>query len=349
MNQQIQKNLKGVQYKVNTKAQLERFEDFDYVGKQQIQQTVDQQPSQQPSALAAAESFQAKPVDDKYQSVSLPSGFIFYPFKSISVRKFEIRDLSKMHQAAQTESAKLFKQVIQNCVADVDVNDLVPGDFKYLCYWLRFNSYTKTPITINWRSKYGNDNVQLVYKTDVQPLAPDITEQQYQQWVAEGFQAPTVKFTDIFAQPNFPKEDEMLYSNAQYFAGDTWEQKIETMEKFVNENGLEALQKVYQFDSLIECGVQEEVKVTDLKFDPKTYLGRLQDKLTNLKAALNQVDQVDSNTTAVLRLTYETIEQEYQDLKTKIDNGEEVLAEPESIFLELDATEFLSPLLPAIH
>lgn len=98
------------------------FNDLDYVGKDIIE-------NQEAVVNISKDSLQTKneakfsptEINDKFQSISLPSGFMFYDFDTIKVRKFEIRDLAKMYKVTQTESYKLFKEVIQNCV-DHDIN-----------------------------------------------------------------------------------------------------------------------------------------------------------------------------------------------------------------------------------
>ena len=333
-------------------SQVERFEDVNYIGKKEIEEKLNEKFEVQKDELEVKadrkEGYIPNPVTDKYQSIQLPSNFIFYDFKDIKVRKFEIRDLAKMSKVVKTESHKLFKEVIQSCI-NQDINALTTGDFKYLCYWLRLNSYPNTPMSINWKSKYGNDNISIIQKTDIITLSPDITEQQLAEWRSKGFEVPTMGFSDVFSRDDLPEDEDMIYSNAQYFKGKTWEEKIATMENYLNENGLEAINNVSEFDKLIDHGVQEEVTVKDLKFFAPDYKKSLEERINKIKSVLNTVTAYDSDEAALLNLTLEELEKEYQELTRKMDAGEEVLAEPETIFLEVDANEFLSPILSAVN
>lgn len=319
------------------------FNDLDYVGKDIVEnvQNGETLETKQEAKFAPSE------VNDKYQSISLPSGFIFYNFDTIKVRKFEIRDLAKMHKVIQNQSYKMFKEVIQNCV-DTDVNKLTSGDFKYICYWLRLNSYPKSPMTVDWTSKYGNRNIAQVRKSELQTFAPEITKEQLKEWREKGFDIPTLEFSDVFEQ-KLNDDDDFLYSNAQFFKGNNWEEKITTMEAYLEENGLESLNKVKEFDDLVDHGVKEELTVYDSLFDPINYKKTLEDRITKMKKALSAVIDTTSSDAMTLSLMLDTTEKELSELNKKLEAGEDVQAEPETLFLEMDATEFLSPLLTSKH
>ena len=321
------------------------FDDLDYVGKKEVEES--NAKSEQVLETKQDAKFVPNEVNDKYSNISLPSGFIFYDFDTIRVRKFEIRDLAKMHRVMQNESYKMFKDVIQGCV-DVDINKLTSGDFKYICYWLRLNSYPKSPMTVEWRSKYGNENIAQVRKSELQVYAPEITKEQLEQWRAEGFEMPTIAFSNIFDQ-KLDDVDDFLYSNAQFFKGSTWEEKISTMEEYLEKNGLEALNKVKEFDDLVDHGVKEELTVYDSLFDPEVYKGTLETRIKKMKKALSLLEDLDSPDAATLSAMLDIAEKELSDLTKKLEAGEVVQADPETIFLEMDATEFLSPLLTVQH
>lgn len=325
------------------------FNDYNYVGKAEISSEVDNLPAQEKSFGTKNEaSFSAQPINDKFQSIDLPSNFIFYDFDTLNVRKFELRDLSKMQKVVKTASNKLFKEVIQGCI-DKDVNLLTPGDFKYICYWLRLNSYPKSPMPIEWRSKYGNKNITSIYKDDIQVLAPDITREQLAEWRDKGFEVPVLKFADIFDEMSEDDEEDFLRSNAQYFKGNTWEEKIATCEAYIEKNGLESLKEVNVFDELIYHGVEEEITVTDAKFEPNDYKKSLEDRINKLKLVIANIIDVESDEAAMLNVMLESLEKEYKELTAKLDAGEVVQAEPETIFLEMEASVFLSPILAAVH
>ena len=86
----------------------------DYVGAQEFNKAVEEvhEEPEEEVKLAKKAPYAKKQIDDRYQSIYLPSKFAFYDFKAIMVRKFEIRDLSKMFNAVQSGSYDAFKDVI---------------------------------------------------------------------------------------------------------------------------------------------------------------------------------------------------------------------------------------------
>lgn len=321
-----------------------KFEDLDYVGKEVVKDLEKQAAAKEQVLETNQEAKLTTPVEanDKYQSINLPSNFIFYDFDTIKVRKFEIRDLAKMHRVMQNESIPMFKEVIQGCV-DKNINLLTAGDFKYICYWLRLNSYPKSPMTVEWRSKYGNESVAQVRKTDLTVLAPEITKEDLEAYRSKGFEVPTLEFSSIF-DGDISDDDDFLYSNAQFFKGKTWEEKIQNLENYTNENGLESLQDVKQFDDLIDHGVKEELVVYDPKFDPEVYKKTLEEKIQKLQSRMTIVEP-GTTEESMIGLLLDTNEKELAQLVKKLENKEVIQADPETIFLEMDAIEFFSPLL----
>ena len=79
----------------------------------------------------------------------LPSKYLPYKFDKINIRGFllpEIRLIAKAH--AQKDIYYVIKAV--DSVIDQDVNILTIPDFYYLLYWLRIESYPKTPMYLPW-------------------------------------------------------------------------------------------------------------------------------------------------------------------------------------------------------
>lgn len=339
--------------KENIEQKVSSFEDIpnpnDYVGSENIEEKLSNPVENDPQILSKEKAPYVKnQIDARYQSIYLPSMFKFYDFKTIMVRTFEIRDLSKMYSCLQSESYKLFKEVIQGCV-DVDVDLLTPGDFKYLCYWLRTNSYTKTPIRVEWMSKYGNKCISEVTKANITTLELDTDMKVLEPWIKKGFTVPTMKFADIFQDGQLSESDDFMYSNAQYFQGNTWEEKIQTMEKYLNENGLEALADVEEWDKLTEHGVEEQMKVYNLNFDVQKYKELLESRIRKAKILLNNLQDKEGEDYLVVSSGLVTTQKELEDLNKKLEKGEEIRPEPETLFLEMGPYELLSPLLAKRH
>lgn len=86
-------------------------------------------------------------LDSRYAELTdLPSKFAFYQsLHSIAIRRFNLMDIRKLHHAVVTNDIREFVQTINNTLGNFSAFDLTVGDFWYLCYWHKINSYTKTP------------------------------------------------------------------------------------------------------------------------------------------------------------------------------------------------------------
>lgn len=84
-----------------------------------------------------------------YQTIDLPSGCIFYPFKAVPIRPLKGIDQAKLHQAATQNSIKLTVEAISATLGDgISAYDLTPQDFYYLMYWQRTQSFLRTPMVV---------------------------------------------------------------------------------------------------------------------------------------------------------------------------------------------------------
>lgn len=84
----------------------------------------------------------------EFFSLQLPTGFIFYPFKSLSAKLIRGRHQSKFSMAAKSESLRYCVEAVTATLGDgINAADLTLKDFYYVMYWLRIASYTKTDFT----------------------------------------------------------------------------------------------------------------------------------------------------------------------------------------------------------
>lgn len=84
----------------------------------------------------------------EYFSLNLPSGFAFYPFKTLSVTLVKGLQQSKFSRAAKESNLRYTVEAISSCLGDgVSAGDLAIQDFFYVMYWLRLASYTKFDFT----------------------------------------------------------------------------------------------------------------------------------------------------------------------------------------------------------
>ena len=91
-------------------------------------------------------------VDPAYAPIDLPSGFIFYPFKQLSVAQIRGKHQAKFALAFKRQSLKITVEAISSLLGDgVQAQNLTICDFYAVMYWLRLNCMGKLtfPITAN--------------------------------------------------------------------------------------------------------------------------------------------------------------------------------------------------------
>ena len=79
----------------------------------------------------------------------MPSRFYFYSWDSLSIRRFTLLDLRKIYTAGSTQDLRTLAEGINSSI-DKDVFSLTIGDFWFLMYWHRLNSYKKHPWNIQF-------------------------------------------------------------------------------------------------------------------------------------------------------------------------------------------------------
>lgn len=87
--------------------------------------------------------------DPGYMSVGLPSKFVPYPFKQLSIKTLQGVHIAKFHRANKEDNLRLIVEAIGSTLEPgVSAFDLTPADFYYLMYWQRVNSYPKNKMLI---------------------------------------------------------------------------------------------------------------------------------------------------------------------------------------------------------
>lgn len=81
-----------------------------------------------------------------FVDITLPSNFVFYPFKSLAVRTFKAQDQAKCIRAAKEGRFRHLVEAISGTLqSDVSAHDLTHQDFYFVMYWHRTNSFGKSP------------------------------------------------------------------------------------------------------------------------------------------------------------------------------------------------------------
>lgn len=84
-----------------------------------------------------------------YEDVWLPSECVSYPWKDLQVRRFNIDEIRAVVRSRTSGNLRHLIRAVDGTLSR-PITDLTVGDFWYLMYWHRLNSYKKSPFTIQW-------------------------------------------------------------------------------------------------------------------------------------------------------------------------------------------------------
>lgn len=105
---------------------------------------LDENPEKVLSTLADSDSRYVRiPVEQ------LPSKGAFYDYTALSVRKFPFPAFKKIARAQATSSFRTLVEVVNESI-DRDLFSMTTGDFWFLMYWHRINSYLTAPLDITF-------------------------------------------------------------------------------------------------------------------------------------------------------------------------------------------------------
>lgn len=289
-----------------------------------------------------------------WERLDLPSNFVPYLFKTISIRRFFPTDLSKIYKANIEGNFTHLVDALDATV-DQDIRELTIPDFYFIMYWQRINSYLKSPFTVKWNSRYGNANESRLDNTTLDIVQLEMDESDYSEWLAKGLAFPTVRDYEILQSEDLSEDQRWLFERAQYmrmdgeldpeteqpYQGSRW---IARKFELLDEAGLAGLEEIRDFAQLIEHGVRESFPGIDKKFDAVKAEQHLRNTVAEIRAAAEQLTG-SVNVVAALQFANE-LETEADEIKAAIDLAAEtntpiaVRPRKEEIPLSIDALHF---------
>lgn len=299
-----------------------------------------------PAAKSAPKTRSAKPshLDEKWQRVDFPSNLVPYPgVDEIYLRPFTVPVLEQMYDAIEARNHSAYIDAIDKCVS-IDIRDLTVPDWIYAQYWIRISSYTRSPYTIKWTSKYGNEHATPVKMTDLKTVILKMTPEEYSDWLSKGFSFPTLRESEymILNEDEESPDNDWVVQNAQYlflpndFEGDRMKEK---MRIFREKEDVEFLVDIQDFAAMTEHGVVESIRLRDGKFEPKeaiAFLNYSADQLRTLaKAGAENENMELDNTAGIIALAEKAAEYEKEaaDIQKALDAGETYVPEEEVVVL----------------
>lgn len=217
-----------------------------------------------------------------------PSGCIPYDFDDLFVRPLEIPDLLGIHASVQNGSYTMFLDALNNAV-NVDIRELTAADLRFLMYYWRINSYSRSPYTLTWTSRYGNENKTMIAsESDLEIYDLEMTREEYESYRAKGIDFPRVRDAEYLNEITLSPTDRWMAMRAQYIATDkTGVDWYPSRFKIMRESGIELLELIRDFSKSIRHGIEERVKVTDSKYEPLSAINGLRSQAGYYSSVIN--------------------------------------------------------------
>lgn len=233
-----------------------------------------------------------------------PSLGVPYGVNAFWVKPLDVLTLSRLH-AAQTvghdpnngqKAFTMMLDALQPTIKDFDIRNLTIPDYYAHLYWLRLNSYPRSPFTIPWRSKYGNENNTRVTKSNFEFQELQMSRTEYLRYQADGITFPTVRDMETMFDSTLTEDKRWMMNHAQYIfipgepSADWMELKIQ---KFID-MGADAITMITEFADKCVHGVIEQVTVRDDKFTLDGAISYIEDELKTFVSTLEAISGEDN-------------------------------------------------------
>lgn len=295
-----------------------------------------------PGRLAA----RRKTYNSEYKTITPASQCNFYSRfapNGLEIKKIDVPTQHLITEAKQTQDISGFIDAVGSTLRDVDIRDLTPDDWFYVLYWHKYNSYNRTPLILTWESKYGNENEYIIQESDLKYIYPKLSQEEYdREYYSKGLVVPTLREWELLnTSTDLSPEDKSILMRAQYFKGDTLEEKVDNY--FDQGETLETLEIIEELKRKSHHGIVHTVDVIDAKFDPVEYIKNRKDYKASLDSDANLYRDTPAIYTA-FKQEAEEVAAEIITLEETLKNGGQVRAEVETQpvrFNALDMFPFL--------
>lgn len=228
-----------------------------------------------------AEELRQIKTDSRYINIgALPSQFKGYLFDELYIRPFEIPEMRMLSRSVALNNVSHTNRAVDMVISQ-DVNELTTGDYYYVLMWLRLHSFPKTPPVVSWHCQellpkapdgkvYRTDefdqlpqdrsgfmevscdtyNSEIVHKTNI-----DIITLPDDYVLPAGFDFPRVKHMEAVDEALKDPELLMLAPAAQWIVGETFEDKLKTLE---TANSIDMYETAAALNDLSAHGIAED-------------------------------------------------------------------------------------------
>jgi len=218
------------------------------------------------------------------KQLSFPSNYRFYDYKEADINPFDVAHLAQLVNVVAENDVVLMLNTFNQCLSQ-DVRQLTTGDFKYLIYYQWFNTFGGT-LSVEWVSKYGNNNISMVGIDDFSVQQPSITDEEFAEY--SEFTVPrTLEL--MIVDDSISAELRWLYDKSQYYKGATLYDKVMAC----SNSGVNGLTRLNDFIKMTDHGIDRSLKVKDSKFEYSGYLAKLVEQRDRLSFACHSTDKFD--------------------------------------------------------
>lgn len=286
-----------------------------------------------------------------YQRITPPSRCVPYDCDDLVVRPLRLENLVAVAAAMKDRSDTALLDALAPCIVQ-DIRDLTEPDYKFFMYWLRINSFPRSPFKHQWISRYGNDNISVVNKENLHFDELKMTKAEYDKYRNMGIRFPTVRDAEAIRNANLGEDDAarmFLLERAQYvhldeelYGAEFFDRRIQAMHE--HPMGLEFLEHIREFAALIPHGVREVIPdQVDAKYEPKSameYLRRAAEGLIAFKD--NNLTTASPEQIEVLTKRAQDYADEADEIETKLANGETPTPRKEEVPVQFRVIDFFS-------
>ena len=286
----------------------------------------------------------------------LPSLQTPYDIREIFMQPVTVPVLSMLHAAHVNASLSLLIDAVDQCVS-VDCRSLTPEDFNFVMYWVRDNSYPKTPQRIPYKTRYNNEITINLLFTNLKITELNMTRAEYlRDWKSKGIVFPTMRDAELISKNEEVADDlQWMLEFAQYVEyvpGVTEDGKpitdysdyVERKFEKLNNGGVELIAQITKFRSLIAHGVQETITIVDSKFDPVKAAEDFEAEASKITMSLNNIPaETLANSTAGLMYIINTASElitEAKEIRKELAAGRTVKPREEVVPVTITATDF---------
>lgn len=252
-----------------------------------------------PSPAYIEPSDPPKDLSSDEMRLDLPSMDIPNQGQSFFARRIGWTEYGNLYAAIKAENTTAFMDALTGTIrssAGLTLRDLTLPDYRYFLYWHRRNSFLRTPLIVTWTSRlYGTQHKTEIQGSTLKIVKLKMTLKEFEGWRAKGLNIPRARDVEGFdaaMAAGVSDDEEFIMGSAQYIDPE-WPPVAAKIEALRKENHpypslggrvaylreLPTIDLAYEIRDFIEAigtfGVEETVKLTVDKFDPKAALARI--------------------------------------------------------------------------